>query len=61
MHSNLTPFLAKQRVTDLHEQAARYRAEHPDRPDQQPDPRPAHRRVNLLRLAARPVHRRRTA
>lgn len=61
MHSNLTPFLARQRQTDLHEQAARYRTGHPDRPDPQPDARPVNRRVSLWRVATRPVHRRRTA
>ncbi len=61
MHSNLTPFLAEQRVADLHEQAAKYRTRHPSQPDEPPAPPPAHRHLNLVRLVTRTVHRRRTA
>ena len=61
MHSNLTPFIAAQHVADLHEQAARYRTEHPSQPKPQPQPRQVRRHWNPLRLAVHSVHLRRTA
>lgn len=61
MHSNLTPLLAKQRLADLHEQAARHRLQHPAKPDQPAPARTPQRHLNLMRLAIQSVHRRRTA
>jgi len=62
MHSNLTPFIAAQRVAELHEQAARYRTQHPSLSDQPAEaPKLRRRPISLLHLATHSVYHRRTA